>query len=106
MEKQNWRIQCLSMRVTRVKRSGHFWKKKVKIVRQRRKFKEKHGQQLGENRKKVLVMCDKSKLVPQGRCEVKIKNPRNDKQRLEFQVVDQEAMIAPYWTGGLAKGCR
>ena len=47
-----------------------------------------------DNTEKVLVMYNKSRLCPLGKCKVKIRNPRNDKlYRLEFQVVDQEDRI-------------
>lgn len=41
-----------------------------------------------EHTDKVLVMYNKSKLRPVGKCKVKVRNPRNQKlYRLEFQVV-------------------
>lgn len=47
-----------------------------------------------EKTEKVLVMYNKTKLRPLGKCKVKIRNPRNDKlYRLEFQVVDQKDRI-------------
>ncbi|KAI4887128.1 hypothetical protein NFI96_019030, partial [Prochilodus magdalenae] len=43
-----------------------------------------------ENTKSVLVMYNKSKLKPLGRCKLKLRNPRNQKlYQLEFQVVDE-----------------
>lgn len=39
-------------------------------------------------------MYNKTKLLPLGKCKVKIRNPRNNKlYRLEFQVVDHEERI-------------
>lgn len=47
-----------------------------------------------EETEKVLVMYNKSRLKPLGKCRVKLRNPRNDKlYRLEFQVVDQNDRI-------------
>lgn len=47
-----------------------------------------------EKTEKVLVMYNKSRLKPLGKCKVKLRNPRNDKRyRLEFQVVDQDDRI-------------
>lgn len=41
-----------------------------------------------EHTDKVLVIYNKSKLLPVGKCKVKVRNPRNQKlYRLEFQVV-------------------
>ena len=39
-----------------------------------------------EDTKSVLVMYNKSKLKPLGKCKLKLRNPRN---QLEFQVVDK-----------------
>lgn len=47
-----------------------------------------------ENPEKVLVMYNKTKLRPLGKCKVKIRNPRNNKLfGLEFQVVDHDDRI-------------
>ncbi|XP_030578703.1 uncharacterized protein K02A2.6-like [Archocentrus centrarchus] len=47
-----------------------------------------------EHTKSVLVMYNKSKLRPIGKCKVKIRNPRNNKlYRLEFQVVDTDGVM-------------
>lgn len=47
-----------------------------------------------DHTEKVLVMYNKSRLRPLGKCKVKLRNPRNYKlYRLEFQVVDQEDSI-------------
>lgn len=44
-----------------------------------------------EHTDKVLVMYNKSKLRPLGKCKVKVRNPRNQKlYRMEFQVVDEK----------------
>ena len=43
-----------------------------------------------EDTKSVLVMYNKSKLKPLGKCKLKLRNPRNQKlYQLEFQVVDE-----------------
>lgn len=47
-----------------------------------------------EHTKSVLVMYNKSKLRPMGKCNIKIRNPRNHKQyRLEFQVVNTDGAV-------------
>lgn len=47
-----------------------------------------------EHTEKVLVMYNKTRLSPLGKCKVKVRNPRNNKvYRLEFQVVDQNDRI-------------
>lgn len=47
-----------------------------------------------EHTKSVLVMYNKSKLRPIGKCKVKIRNPRNHKfYRLEFQVVNTDGAV-------------
>uniref|UniRef100_A0AAQ4NR87 ribonuclease H n=2 Tax=Gasterosteus aculeatus aculeatus TaxID=481459 RepID=A0AAQ4NR87_GASAC len=47
-----------------------------------------------EHTKSVLVMYNKSKLKPMGKCKIKIRNPRNHKlYRLEFQVVDTDGAV-------------
>ena len=47
-----------------------------------------------EPSKSVLVMYNKSKLKPMGKCSINIRNPRNHKQyRLEFQVVNREGAV-------------
>ncbi|KAL7857277.1 hypothetical protein SRHO_G00161760 [Serrasalmus rhombeus] len=47
-----------------------------------------------EQTDKVLLMYNKTKLHPIGKCKVKLRNPRNHKlYRLEFQVVDQKCGI-------------
>lgn len=47
-----------------------------------------------EHTEKVLVMYNKTRLSLQGKCKVKVRNPRNSKlYRLEFQVVDQHYEI-------------
>lgn len=47
-----------------------------------------------ENTKSVLVMYNKSKLKPLGKCKLKLRNPRNQKlYQLEFQVVDKEGTV-------------
>lgn len=47
-----------------------------------------------EHTKSVLMMYNKSKLKPIGKCKVKIRNPRNHKlYRLEFQVVNTEGAV-------------
>lgn len=39
-------------------------------------------------------MCNKTKLLPLGKCKVKVRNPRNNKlYRLELQVADQDDRI-------------
>lgn len=44
-----------------------------------------------EQTDKVLVMYNKTKLRPVGKCKIKVKNPRNQKSyRLEFQVVGED----------------
>lgn len=44
-----------------------------------------------EHTDKVLVMYNKSKLRPVGKCKVKVRNPRNQKlYRPEFQVVGED----------------
>lgn len=47
-----------------------------------------------EHTKSVLVMYNKSKLKPMGKCKIKIRNPRNHKlYRLEFQVVNTDGAV-------------
>lgn len=47
-----------------------------------------------EHTDSVLVMYNKSKLKPLGKCEIKIRNPRNHKlYRLEFQVVKADGAV-------------
>lgn len=47
-----------------------------------------------EDTKTVLVMHNKSKLRPLGKCKVKLRNPRNQKlYQLEFQVVDKDCTV-------------
>lgn len=47
-----------------------------------------------EHTEKVLVMYNKTRLRPLGKCKVKVRNPRNNKlYRLEFQVMDQDDRI-------------
>ncbi|CAI5678464.1 unnamed protein product [Oreochromis niloticus] len=44
-----------------------------------------------EHTDKVLVMYNKSRLCPLGKCNVKLTNPRNNKKyRVEFQVVEED----------------
>lgn len=47
-----------------------------------------------EHTKKVLVMYNKTKLYPLGKCKVKVRNPRNQKlYQLEFVVVDKDCRL-------------
>lgn len=47
-----------------------------------------------ESTKKVLLMYNKSKLHPLGKCKVKVKNPRNQKvYQLEFIVVNEDCKL-------------
>lgn len=47
-----------------------------------------------ERTNSVLVMYNKRKLRPLGKCKIKIRNPRNHKQyRLEFQVVKADGAV-------------
>lgn len=47
-----------------------------------------------EHTKKVLVIYNKTKLHPLGKCKVKVRNPRNQKlYRLEFVVVDKDCKL-------------
>lgn len=47
-----------------------------------------------EDTKSVLVMYNKSKLRPPGKCKLKLSNPRNQKlYQLEFQVVDKDCTV-------------
>ena len=49
-----------------------------------------------EDTKSVLVMYNKSKLKPLGKCKLKLRNPRNQKlYQLEFQVVDSGGTTVP-----------
>ena len=49
-----------------------------------------------EDTKSVLVMYNKSKLKPLGKCKLKLWNPRNQKlYQLEFQVVDSGGTTVP-----------
>ncbi|KAK5866505.1 hypothetical protein PBY51_020693 [Eleginops maclovinus] len=47
-----------------------------------------------ERTKKVLIMYNKTKLHPLGKCKVKVRNPRNHKlYRLEFVVVNEDCKL-------------
>ncbi|XP_034092513.1 uncharacterized protein K02A2.6-like [Gymnodraco acuticeps] len=47
-----------------------------------------------ESTKTVLVMYNKTRLHPLGKCKVKVRNPRNQKQyRLEFEVVNEDCRL-------------
>ncbi|KAK5868928.1 hypothetical protein PBY51_009900 [Eleginops maclovinus] len=47
-----------------------------------------------ERTKKVLIMYNKTKLHPLGKCKVKVRNPRNQKlYRLEFVVVNEDCKL-------------